>query len=66
MSETKYDNEGNIIYKFNYVKGEGKKYYFNKLTYEGEFLNGNKNGKGKEYFTDGKLKFQGEYLNDKK
>ena len=33
--------------------------------YEGEFLNGKKNGKGKEYFIncDHDLKFEGEYLN---
>ena len=25
------------------------------------YLNGKKNGKGKEYFSDGKIKFEGEY-----
>ena len=38
------------------------------LKFEGEYLNGKKNGKGKEYFPQyGKhLKFEGEYLNGKK
>ena len=41
----------------------GKKYYNNgKLRFEGEYLNGNWNGKGKEYYDD-KLVFEGEYLN---
>ena len=34
--------------------------------FEGEFLNGKKNGKGKEYYYNGMLKFEGEYLNGKK
>ena len=36
-----------------------------KKGFEGEYLNGKKNGKGKEYYFNGKLKFQGEYLNGK-
>ena len=32
-----------------------------KLLYEGSFLNGEKNGKGKEY-NSGRLIFQGDYL----
>ena len=42
---------------------KGKEYKFH--TFEGEFLNGKRNGKGKEYYIDGKLKFEGEYLNNK-
>ena len=34
--------------------------------YEGEFLNGERNGKGKEYFNGNKIKFEGEYLNGKR
>ena len=34
-----------------------------KLKFEGEYLNGKRNGKGKEYDYDGKLLFEGEYLN---
>jgi len=33
------------------------------LIFEGEYLNGERNGKGKEYKCEGKLKFEGEYLN---
>ena len=34
--------------------------------FEGEFLNGKRNGKGKEYYFNKKLFFEGEYSNDKK
>jgi len=33
--------------------------------FEGEYLNGKRHGKGKEY-CDNKLKFEGEYLNGKR
>ena len=36
------------------------------LIFEGEYLQGKKNGKGKEYYYNGKLKYEGEYLNGKK
>ena len=35
------------------------------LEFEGEYLNGIRNGKGKEYYNNGELKFEGEYLNGK-
>ena len=41
----------------------GPNYY---LIFEGEIKNGSKNGKGKEYYSDGTIKFEGEYLNGKK
>ena len=34
-----------------------------KLIFEGEYLNGLRNGKGKEYGYYGELIFEGEYLN---
>jgi len=34
--------------------------------FEGEYLNGEKNGKGKQYDYFGNLMFEGEYLNEKK
>ncbi len=38
-----------------------------KLIFEGEYLNGKRSGKGKEYDElNGKLIFEGEYLNGKK
>ena len=36
------------------------------LIYDGEFLDGKRNGKGKEYYKEGKLKFEGNYLNGEK
>ena len=33
------------------------------MIFEGEYLNGRKNGKKKEYYDNGKIKFEGEYLN---
>ena len=54
-------------------KGNGfiKEYYDNgKIKFEGEYLNGEINGKGKEYYLDdymdNVLKFEGEYLSGKK
>ena len=44
-------------------KGNVKEYYYDgELLFEGEYLNGERNWKGKEYF-DGQLKYEGEYLN---
>ena len=34
--------------------------------FEGEYLNGLKNGKGKEYYKNGQIEFEGEYLYDRK
>ena len=47
---------------------KGKEYdgLNNKLIFEGEYLNGKRNGKGKEYNYKGALIFEGEYLNGKK
>ena len=36
------------------------------MIFEGEYLNGEINGKGKEYYYNGELEFEGEYLNGKK
>jgi len=38
----------------------------NRLEFEGEYLKGERNGKGKEYNYNGELIFEGEYLNGKK
>ena len=40
--------------------------YKNKLIFEGEYLNEERNGKGKEYNKKGKLEFEGEYLNEER
>ena len=44
-------------------KGLIKEYLsYNELRFEGKYLNGQRNGKGKEYDLDGKLEFESEYL----
>ena len=50
-----------IIYE---TKFKGKEYngYNNKLIYEGEYLNGERNGTGKEFFDNGYLKYNGQFL----
>ena len=61
-----YDENDNIIYEL--INGNGKVKEYNdygNLVFEGEYLNGKRNGKGKEYFY-GKLIFEGEYINGKK
>ena len=40
---------------------EKEKNIMKKLKFEGEYLNGARNGKGKEYDKEGNLKFEGEY-----
>jgi len=46
--------------------GKGKEYdIYDKLIFEGEYLNGERNGKGKEYY-NGEIAFEGEYLNGKR
>ena len=42
-------------------------YYNNEnLKFEGEYRNGEKNGKCKEYYGDGELEFEGEYSNERR
>ena len=36
------------------------------MRFEGEYLNDKRNGKGKEYDENGKLVFEGEYIQGKK
>ena len=54
-----------LIYESNNI---GKEYssYNDELLFDGEYLNGNRNGKGKDYDFNGKLLFVGEYLNGKR
>jgi len=49
-----------------YNNKEGKEYDFSgNILYEGEFLNGKRNGHGKEYYSD-QIIFEGEYLDGNK
>ena len=60
----KYDFLGNLEYELINGVGIGKEYYYNdNIRFEGEYLNGLKNGKGKEYNKYGDLLYDGEYLN---
>ena len=63
-----YDIYGNIICKLNNENNKILREYneYGNLLFEGEHLNGKRNGKGKEYYKNGKLLFEGEYLNGKK
>ena len=61
-----FDNNNNIVYELKNGIGKLKEYKYGKLIFEGEYINGEKNGKGKEYNIYGKLYFEGEYLNDKR
>ena len=61
-----YDKKGAKIHEINNIYGKGREYDDNgNLKFEGEYLNGEKNGKGNEYH-DGILSFEGNFLNGKK
>ena len=50
----------------NFLNGNAKKEKFNKIVkFEGKYINGKLNGKGKQYFWD-ELIFEGEYMDGKK
>jgi len=63
-----YDNYNNVIYELKNGKGIVKKYKgtIDRLSFEGEYKNGKKNGICKEYYIhNGILKFEGMYENGK-
>ena len=63
-----YDLKGNIIYELNNGNGTVREYdNLGNLIFEGEYKNGLRNGKGKEYNPIyKKLIFEGEYINGKR
>ena len=62
-----YDKYGHKIYELKNGKGYIKEYDdFGILKYEGEYSNGERNGKGKEYDEKEQLVFEGEYFKGKK
>ena len=62
-----YNGKKNCIFELKEGKGLIKEYdYYDYLIFEGEYLNGEKNGKGKEYDGNGNLQFEGEYLDGKR
>ena len=58
----------NRRYKIVDKNGKGKEYILNTNTiiFRGEYINGKRNGEGKEYYENGKLEFEGEYINGKR
>ena len=54
-------------YKIVEKNGKGKEYILHtfRLIFEREYVNGKKNEKGREYYENGELKFEGEYTNGK-
>ena len=52
------DGKNGIVREYNF--------YTHKLIFKGWYLNGKRNGKGKEYYKDGQLIFEGWYLNGKR
>ena len=48
------------------INGKVKLFNNNKKIYEGQFLNNYKDGLGKEYFENGNISFQGEYINERR
>ena len=72
ISECEY-NDGEKNGKIKDGKGvflEYKEFIFEdaprNLEFEGKYLNGALNGRGKGYYDNGKLKYEGEYVNGKK
>ena len=64
-----FNLKGNEEYEIKTGKGWIKEYshLYGFLKFEGDYINGERNGKGKEYdFYTGKLLFEGEYLNGKR
>ena len=61
--------KGENMPQYEIINGKGIiKEYDNEgeLIFEGEYLNGERNGRGKEYSNDGELIFDGVYLNGKR
>ena len=50
-------------YKRDGINGFGQEFLLedDDLIFEGEYLNGKRNGKGKEYYYDKKVEYEGEY-----
>ena len=70
MERKIYNEKGSIEFEIKEGNGNFIEYYYYdyywKIKFEGQYLNGDRNGKGKEYDYDGNLIFEGEYLNGKK
>ena len=54
-----------IIFETN-IKGKEYNAFNDKLIFEGEYSNKKRNGQGKEYYDDNRVKYEGEFLNGKR
>ena len=62
-----YDAKGNAMYEIKNGAGKIKEFDDNfKLIFEGEYLNGKRNGKGKEFDQNGKVIYEGKFLNNER
>ena len=63
-----YDRKHKYTFILKEGKGHIKEYdiYNGELKYEGDYVNGERDGKGKEYSCEHIMKFEGEYLNGKR
>ena len=61
-----FDENGNVLYELINGTRKVREYEGGDLMFEGEYLNGKRNGKGKEYHHWGTLLYEGEYLNGKR
>ena len=62
-----YNYNEELEYEIKNGTGKVKEYdYCGKLIFVGDYINGERNGIGKEYYENGKVKFEGKYLCGKK
>ena len=63
-----YDKNKNVIYEIHNGKGKAIEYYGHRMEYrfEGEYIDGKRNGKGKIYLGEDNLIFEGEYKDGKR
>ena len=66
MDRKGYDDNGNETFEIKNGNGKDIEYLRNNTRFEGEYINGERNEFGREYDKDGKLKFEGEFKDDKK
>ena len=62
-----YDKNRKVIYQIKNWIGTVKEYYPDRnIIYEGEHKKGKKEGNGTQYFSNGSIKFEGKFKNDKR
>ena len=61
-----YDDSNNVVYELINGNGKIKEYSDENTFFEGEYINGQRNGKGKESYYWENFLYDGEFLNDKK